>query len=55
MWFNSSETIKHILYFCLVLVNGDYKNRHDVVAEVVYPNLVFKFNFIKTVALNYSF
>jgi hypothetical protein len=40
------ETIEHIISSCTVLVQSEYKKRHDIFANVIRMNLAVKFNLL---------
>lgn len=39
----SGESIKHIIFSCSHLINGETLHRHDQVSMVIINNLLFKF------------
>jgi hypothetical protein len=36
------ETIEHIISSCTVLVQSEYKKRHDIFAKIIHKNLAVK-------------
>lgn len=52
--FESSQTIKHILFFCSVLINRNYKKRKTL-TKILHLNLALKFNLTKNAKPYYSF
>jgi hypothetical protein len=49
------ETIEHIISSCTVLVQSEYKKRHDIFAKIIHMNLAVKFNLLKNTQPHYSY
>jgi hypothetical protein len=44
-----------IISSCTVLVQSEYKKRHDIFAKFIHMNLAVKFNLLKNVQPHYSY
>jgi hypothetical protein len=49
------ETIVHIISSCTVLVQSEYKKRHDIFAKIIHMNLAVKFNLLKNTQPHYNY
>jgi hypothetical protein len=49
------ETIEHIISSRTVLVQSEYKKRHDIFAKIIHMNLAVKFNLLKNTEPHYSY
>jgi hypothetical protein len=49
------ETIEHIISFCTVLAQSEYKKRHDIFAKIIHMNLAVKFNLLKDTQPHYIY